>query len=235
MIGGNHYILVRDISNVNTGTISNNKPNSTDGPESGDKPTQAEIDYLLANNDKLGYTVYFSDNELTKIKKYLWQDIQNYRIEKGLPAYKTNTELEDFVGNVTSTETNLWKYESNLNAVTADQLAMYLPSLSKNGMDISDSFDIPNYYGHGEVGSSQPSSFNFKDRDPEHVATQIFNSFKESKDYNSMILGDNDQLAFAAIGLHYNWHGTSPKTSVGVVFIEVSGSSSKWESFYNVN
>ncbi|KJY59135.1 SLAP domain protein [Lactobacillus kimbladii] len=200
------------------------------------KPTQAEVDHILANNnDKLGYTVYFSDNELAEIKDYLWQDIQSYRVENGLPKYKKNNELDTFVSKVTYSSSTMNNYQSHINSTTAHQLASYLPSLAQNGMDVTDSFDVTNYYGQRMEGDELPKSFNFKDRNTKHVATQIFNSFKEQLDYNSIILGDNDKEAFASLGLHYEWHGASSRSSVGIVFIEVSGSSSKWSEYYNAN
>jgi hypothetical protein len=231
-IGDNSYILASDIEKG----IDNNVPKENiNDPEPPDKPTQAEIDYLLANNnDKLGYTIYFSDSELAQIKNYLWQDIQNYRVEQGLPAYKTNVELDSLISKICASSDKMWQYEQDLAGATKITLAPYLPTMNANGMDMTDTWIENNYYGHRIVGEITPKEFNFKDRNPEHVATQIFNSCKNDKSYyNKMILGHNDKAAFASLGLTYKWDGTY--SFVGIAFIEVSGTSAKWLNFYNAN
>lgn len=84
---GNKYISASDAIVLGETTPikpgnSNDKDNNQleDTASRRDKPTQKEIDKLLADNsDKLGYAVYFSDSELAQIRTSLWQKIQNYR------------------------------------------------------------------------------------------------------------------------------------------------------------
>ncbi|WEV52095.1 SLAP domain-containing protein (plasmid) [Lactobacillus sp. ESL0731] len=240
------YILASCVTTSNNPKLpsaNDNKQNngswSTDEngwatPSHQEKPTQSQIDHLLANNKySKEKTIYFSDDELTQIKDYLWQDIQNHRVENGLPKYKNSSEINDFLSKVTSSMTSMYTFESHLNETTAGQLATYLPNLAENGMNISDSFDDLDYYGRPLEGYSQPKAFDFNDRNPEHVAKQIFTSFKDDSDYNKMILGHGDKKAFAGIALYYDWKGDD--SAVGVAFIEVSGNSSKWNSYYAAN
>lgn len=177
--------------------------------------------------------IYFSDSELAQIKNYLWQDIQNYRIEKGLPAYKTNVELDSLISKICASSDKMWQYEQDLAGATKITLAPYLPTMNANGMDMTDTWIENNYYGHRIVGKITPKEFNFKDWNPEHVATQIFNSCKADKYYNELILGDNDKVAFASLGLSSKWKGNY--SYVGIAFIEVYGTSAKWLNFYNAN
>lgn len=206
----------------------NNNNTNFEKPEREEKPTQQEIDKLLANsNDKLGYPVYFSDSQLAEVKTHLWSKIQSYRIENGYPAYKSNSELDSFINTVSSTTENMFLYADAINSADFEE---HLPTLKSKGMNAIRSFDNYKYYGD-YMGA--PAIFNIKDRNPEHVATEIFNSLKADSYYNSAILGKNDKLSFGSLGLHYNWEGNF--STVGLVFIEVTGNSSEWTNYYNAN
>ncbi|RMC47878.1 SLAP domain-containing protein [Lactobacillus sp. ESL0225] len=232
-IGDNSYILASDTEKG----IDNNVPKENiNDPEPPDKPTEKEWQHILhryATEPDYDQIIYFSDSELAQIKNYLWQDIQNYRVENGLPAYKINAELDNLISKICSSSDKMWDYEQNLAGATKDTLAPHLPTMNANGMDMTDTWIEDNYYGRRIVGEITPKEFNFKDRNPEHVATQIFNSCKADKYYNKMILGHNDKAAFAGLGLVSHWGGNY--SYVGIAFIEVSGNSAKWLSFYNAN
>lgn len=236
-LGSNRYILT---SMATKNSVDNNngqnENGSTDNPTSNnkqpqlpgksDKPTQQEIDKLLANsNDELGYVVYFSDDQLAQVQQHLWEKIQKYRIENGYPAFKSDSELDSFIKKVSSTSDNMFSYADDINSA---DIGKYLPNLTSKGMNAVRAVDNYRYYGN-YLGA--PAVFNIKDRNPEHVATEIFNSLKSDDYYNRTILGKNDQLSFGSLGLNYYWDGRS--SCVGLVFAEVTGSSSDWANYYN--
>lgn len=210
------------VSNVPTQSTQNNANNSQSKAKS-DKPTQEEIDYLLKEK---GY-VYFSDKELAEIKDYLWEKIQNYRVENGYEKYKSNPELNAFIKKVSSSSDNMFLYSEDINN---QEVAKYLPTLASKGMNTVQAVDHYKYYGN-YIGA--PANFNLYDRNTEHVATEIFNSLKNDPFYESKIVGLFDKKAFASLGLHYNWDGTY--STVGLVFIEVAGTSTEWTNYYNAN
>lgn len=210
------------ISNVPTQSIQNNA-NSNQNESKNDKPTQKEIDYLLKEK---GY-VYFSDKELAQIKNYLWEKIQNYRVENGYEKYKSNQELDAFIKKVSSSSNNMFLYSEDINN---QDVAKYLPTLASKGMNAVQAVDHYKYYGN-YIGA--PANFNLYDRNTEHVATEIFNSLKNDPFYESKIVGLSDKKAFASLGLNYNWDGTY--STVGLVFIEVAGTGTEWSNYYNAN
>lgn len=235
---GKYYILISAISG-NATNIESEQPNisnnnkvdndtAKDEPGKAEKPTQKEVDRLLANsNDKLGYAVYFSDEQLNQVKSALWKKIQNYRLENGYSVYKSNSELDSFISKVSSSADNMFRYADDINS---SDIEKYLPTLTQNGMNAIRAVDNYKYYGN-YLGA--PAVFNIKDRNPEHVATDIFNSLKSDPFYNKTILGKDDKLSFGSLGLNYFWDGDS--SCVGLVFIEVAGSSPKWVNFYTTN
>lgn len=210
------------VSDVPTQSTQNNANNSQSKAKS-DKPTQKEIDYLLKEK---GY-VYFSDKELAQIKDYLWEKIQNYRVENGYEKYKSNPELDAFIKKVSSSSDNMFLYSEDINN---QEVAKYLPTLVSNGMNTVQAVDHYKYYGN-YIGA--PANFNLYDRNTEHVATEIFNSLKNDPFYESKIVGLFDKKAFASLGLNYNWDGTY--STVGLVFIEVAGTGTEWTNYYNAN
>lgn len=210
------------ISNVPTQSIQNNA-NSNQNESKNDKPTQKEIDYLLKEK---GY-VYFSDKELAQIKNYLWEKIQNYRVENGYEKYKSNQELDAFIKKVSSSSNNMFLYSEDINN---QEIAKYLPTLASKGMNAVQAVDHYKYYGN-YIGA--PANFNLYDRNTEHVATEIFNSLKNDPFYENKIVGLFDKKAFASLGLNYNWDGTY--STVGLVFIEVAGTGTEWTNYYNAN
>lgn len=231
---GSRNILVSDT--VNTGKIPahtsnsqlNNETSIDSEPGRAEKPTPSEVRKLLASgNDKVGYAVYFSDDQLAQIKRSLWQKIQNYRLENGYPIYKSNGELDNFISEVSSTSTNMFLYADDINS---SDIEKYLPTLAYNEMNAIRSVDNYRYYGNYR---GAPAVFNIKDRNTEHVAAEIFNSLKNDPFYSETILGKDDRLSFGSLGLNYYWDGNS--SCVGLVFIEVAGSSERWISYYNVN
>ncbi|AWM73080.1 hypothetical protein DKL56_00420 [Lactobacillus apis] len=232
---GNKYISASDAIVLGETTPikpgnSNDKDNNQleDTASRRDKPTQKEIDKLLADNsDKLGYAVYFSDSELAQIRTSLWQKIQNYRSSNGYAPYKSSSELDTFIAKVSSSTDNMFLYSEDINN---GDVAQYLPTLASNGMSAVQAVDHYKYYGN-YLGA--PAVFNIKDRNPEHVATEIFNSLKNDPFYECKILGLFDERAYGALGLNYNWDGE--RSTVGLVFIEVAGTSSDWTNYYNAN
>ena len=232
---GNKYISASDAIVLGETTPikpgnSNDKVNNQleDTASKRDKPTQKEIDKLLADNsDKLGYAVYFSDSELAQIRTSLWQKIQNYRSSNGYAPYKSSPELDTFIAKVSSTTDNMFLYSEDINN---GDVAQYLPTLASNGMSAVQAIDHYKYYGN-YLGA--PAVFNIKDRNPEHVATEIFNSLKNDPFYECKILGLFNERAYGALGLNYNWDGD--RSTVGLVFIEVAGTSSDWTNYYNAN
>ena len=234
-LGNNQYILTSVAKSGDTITTTEKDKNgdSTDKTDTwlsdrSDKPTPKEVERLLANsNDKLGYAVYFSDSQLAQVKNHLWDKIQSYRIEKGYPAYKSNPELDTFIKKVSSKSANMIIYADDINGA---DLEKHLPSLASKGMNAIRAVDNYKYYGN-YLGA--PAIFNIKDRNPEHVATEIFESLKNDDFYNRTILGKDDKLSYGSLGLNYYWDGRS--SCVGLVFVEVTGSSQEWIDYYNQN
>ncbi|RMC51041.1 hypothetical protein F5ESL0263_01625 [Lactobacillus sp. ESL0263] len=234
-LGNNQYILASTAksSGTTTNTEKDKTSDSTDKIDTwlsdrSDKPTPKEVRSLLANsNDKLGYAVYFSDSQLAQVKNHLWEKIQSYRIEKGYPAYKSNPELDTFIKKVSSKSANMIIYADDINGA---DLEKHLPSLASKGMNAIRAVDNYKYYGN-YLGA--PAIFNIKDRNPEHVATEIFESLKNDNFYDETILGKDDKLSYGSLGLNYYWDGRS--SCVGLVFIEVTGSSQEWIDYYNQN
>ena len=228
-ISASDAIVLGETTPIKPGNSNDKDNNQLEDTESRrDKPTQKEIDKLLADNsDKLGYAVYFSDSELAQIRTSLWQKIQNYRSENGYAPYKSSPELDTFIAKVSSSTDNMFLYSEDINN---GDVAQYLPTLASNGMSAVHAVDHYKYYGN-YLGA--PAVFNIKDRNPEHVATEIFNSLKNDPFYECKILGLFDERAYGALGLTYNWDGNY--STVGLVFIEVAGKSSAWRNYYNAN
>ena len=232
---GNKYISASDAIVLGETTPikpgnSNDKVNNQleDTASERDKPTQDEIDYMLSNiKNKNRELVYFSDSELSEIQTALWQKIQNYRSSNGYAPYKSNPELDTFIAKVSSTTDNMFLYSGDINN---GDVAQYLPTLASKGMNAVQAIDHYKYYGNYR---GAPAVFNIRDRYTEHVATDIFNSLKNDPYYESKILGLFDKKAFGALRLNYNWSGVS--STVGLVFIEVAGTSSDWTNYYNAN
>ena len=235
VLKGNKYINASDATVLGETTPitpgnSNDKDNNQleDTESKRDKPTQDEIDYMLSNiKNKNRELVYFSDSELSEIQTALWQKIQNYRSSNGYAPYKSNPELDTFIAKVSSTTDNMFLYSEDINN---GDVAQYLPTLASKGMNAVQAIDHYKYYGNYR---GAPAVFNIRDRNTEHVATDIFNSLKNDPYYESKILGLFDKKAFGALRLNYNWNGVS--STVGLVFIEVSGTSSDWTNYYNAN
>lgn len=232
---GNKYISASDAivlreTTPTTPRNSNDKDNNQlEGAGSRrDKPTQAEIDYMLSNIKNINREMaYFSDSELSEIQTALWQKIQNYRSFNGYAPYKSNPELDTFIAKVSSTTDNMFLYSEDINN---GDVAQYLPTLASKGMNAVQAIGHYKYYGNYR---GVPAVFNIRDRHTEHVATDIFNSLKNDSYYESKILGLFDKKASGALGLNYNWSGTS--STVGLVFIEVAGTSSDWTNYYSAN
>ena len=207
-------------------STSTSTPVENSNEEKRDKPTQEEIKQLLANNnDKQGYAVYFSNEELIQIKNSLWSKIQDYRVQNGYEPYKSDPELDGFINRVSSSTKNMFLYSEDINN---QELSKYLPNLESRGMRTVQAVDHYKYYGN-YLGA--PANFNIKDRNPEHVAAEIFNSLKADPFYEDKIVGLFDKKAFGSLGLTYNWDGNY--STVGLVFIEVAGTSKEWTNYYN--
>lgn len=207
-----------------------NKPNTGNNsdeqnPESSEKPTQSEINFLLKN----GY-VYFTDDEVNQIRNLLWTKIQNYRVENGYQPYKANAELDNFVNNLTVGD-KMFLYQSAVNSQDIGQIAPYLPSLKENGMQTTRGINKPIFYSITSPGFG--FIFDLKDRNLEHVATAMFDALKTSPETAKRIRGDKDNKAYGALAMKYFWNGTS--SSVGMIFIEVCGDNPKWNALYNLN
>ncbi|CAM3194414.1 surface layer protein [Lactobacillus bombicola] len=246
ILGNNHYILVSSAialdgsdkqvpseNNNNASEKDRNKDNKSNtgnnsdeqNPESSEKPTQSEINFLLKN----GY-VYFTDDEVNQIRNLLWTKIQNYRVENGYQPYKANAELDNFVNNSTIGN-NMFLCQSAVNSQDVDQIAPYLPSLKENGMQTTRGINKPIFYSITSPGFG--FVFDLKDRNIEHVATAMFDALKSSPEIAKRIRGDKDNKAYGALAMKYFWNGTS--SSVGMIFIEVCGDNPKWNALYNSN
>ncbi|WP_278954366.1 SLAP domain-containing protein [Lactobacillus apis] len=216
---GNNYIsasdaiVLRETTPITPRNSNDKDNNQLEGAGSRcDKPTQAEIDYMLSNIKNINREMaYFSDSELSEIQTALWQKIQNYRSFNGYAPYKSNPELDTFIAKVSSTTDNMFLYSKDINN---GDVAQYLPTLASKGMNAVQAIDHYKYYGNYR---GAPAVFNIRDRNTEHVATDIFNSLKNDPYYESKILGLFDKKASGALELNYNWSGTS--STVGLVFI----------------
>lgn len=212
-ISASDAIVLRETTPITPRNSNDKDNNQLEGAGSRrDKPTQAEIDYMLSNIKNINREMaYFSDSELSEIQTALWQKIQNYRSFNGYAPYKSNSELDTFIAKVSSTTDNMFLYSEDINN---GDVAQYLPTLASKGMNAVQAIDHYKYYGNYR---GAPAVFNIRDRNTEHVATDIFNSLKNDPYYESKILGLFDKKASGALELNYNWSGTS--STVGLVFI----------------
>ncbi|WLS85007.1 SLAP domain-containing protein [Lactobacillus apis] len=212
-ISASDAIVLRETTPITPRNSNDKDNNQLEGAGSRrDKPTQAEIDYMLSNIKNINREMaYFSDSELSEIQTALWQKIQNYRSFNGYAPYKSNHELDTFIAKVSSTTDNMFLYSEDINN---GDVAQYLPTLASKGMNAVQAIDHYKYYGNYR---GAPAVFNIRDRNTEHVATDIFNSLKNDPYYESKILGLFDKKASGALELNYNWSGTS--STVGLVFI----------------
>ncbi|RHW49250.1 hypothetical protein DS834_07915 [Lactobacillus bombicola] len=237
-IGRNNYILASDTEkygSIHSGTNeafgkgnSNSDAtsiNDVENPITSDKksPTQKEINYQLAN----GY-VYFTDDEIKQIHDLLWDKIQNYRTENGYNKYKQNSELDNFINNSVATSTGMYQYLSVINSQDYSKLSKELPMLTEFGMNAMRGIVNPTYYGN----DYDEYRFNLKDRNPAHVASDIFESLKQNPDLNKTIKGLGERNAFGSLRLRYEWNGTY--SCVGIVFVAVDGTSQEWINYYNL-
>lgn len=234
-IGRNHYILmsaakllddIKDKTPSKSNDQEEPKLNNPKSPESpSEEPTQAEINFAIKN----GY-VYFTNEQIKQIRNSLWEKIQNYRVKEGYQRYKSNSDLDNFV-NSTTIGNSMYTYQAAVNSQDIDQIAPYLSNLKSKGMQVMRGIDNPLFYsvtspGYGYI-------FDLKDRDPEHVADAMFNALQKDPEAEKRIKGYKDINAYGSLAMKYFWNGNS--SSVGMVFIEVSGNSPEWIDFYNAN
>ncbi|MDF7639109.1 hypothetical protein PT285_06805 [Lactobacillus sp. ESL0791] len=123
----------------------------------------------------------------------------------------------------------LYPYQWAVNFQNSANLENYLSELTDKGMNGMRGVDNPRFYG---IDYDEPS-FNLKDRNPQHVASSMFNALIKDPDVAKRFEGHKDDKAFGALSLNYEFDGSY--SCVGIMFIEVSSTSDNWANFYNAN
>lgn len=189
-----------------------------------------------ANRKKYGYKhVYFSDNELQRLEKRLWQDIQKYRESKGYPAFKTNAELTNLAQQAQVPGTAAYNRFSFKISQNTNDIKTFLPNLAAKGLNQAIGYVDPTAYGENHKGLLMGGDITHNGRTPEQAADAIFKVLKESDDFQSkMIYGWKEYKAYGALSVHYYYDKQATDGSaVGISFFTVDGTSPEWISAWN--
>lgn len=189
-----------------------------------------------ANRKKYGYKhVYFSDNELQRLEKRLWQDIQKYRESKGYTAFKTNVELTNLAQQAQVPGTAAYNRFSFKISQNTNDIKTFLPNLAAKGLNQAIGYVDPTAYGENHKALLMGGDITHNGRTPEQAADAIFKVLKESDDFQSkMIYGWKEYKAYGALSVHYYYDKQATDGSaVGISFFTVDGTSPEWISAWN--
>lgn len=191
-----------------------------------------------ANRKKYGYKhVYFSDSELQRLEKRLWQDIQNYRKSKGYSAFKTNPELTRLAQQSQVPGTAEFNRFNDKMSQNTDEIKSYLPTLASKGLDQAIGYVDSTAYGENYKGIYMGGDVSHSGRTPEQAADAIFEYLKNSDGFQSkLIYGWKEHNAYAALSVHYFYDKQATDGSaVGISFFTADGTSSEWINFWKNN
>lgn len=189
-----------------------------------------------ANRKKYGYKhVYFSDNELQRLEKRLWQDIQKYRESKGYTAFKTNVELTNLAQQAQVPGTAAYNRFSFKISQNTNDIKTFLPNLAAKGLNQAIGYVDPTAYGENHKALLMGGDITHNGRTPEQAADAIFKVLKESDDFQSkMIYGWKEYKAYGALSVHYYYDKQAiDGSAVGISFFTVDGTSPEWISAWN--
>lgn len=189
-----------------------------------------------ANRKKYGYKhVYFSDNELQRLEKRLWQDIQKYRESKGYTAFKTNAELTNLAQQAQVPGTAAYNRFSFKISQNTNDIKTFLPNLAAKGLNQAIGYVDPTAYGENHKALLMGGDITHNGRTPEQAADAIFKVLKESDDFQSkMIYGWKEYKAYGALSVHYYYDKQAiDGSAVGISFFTVDGTSPEWISAWN--
>lgn len=181
---------------------------------------------------KMNVYVYFTDTEVQQIEDRLWQDIQNYRVSKGYPAFKTSSELTNLAQQAQIPGTREFSRFSDTISQNINEIRAYLPGLTKLGMDQAVGYVDSTIYGLNHKGFVIGGDFTHKGWKPVQVADKLFDMMKNSEGIEPRVLyGWKKHNAYAALSMHYYWDGEG--SSVGISFFTADGTSPEWVSAWN--
>lgn len=182
-------------------------------------------------------SVYFTDDEVQQIEDRLWQDIQNYRVSKGYPAFKKNAELTQLAQQSQVPGTADFNRFSDKLSQNIGEIKTYLPGLASKGLEQAIGFVDSTAYGLNQKGFVIGGDFSHKGWTPTQVADKLFNAYKEADGFQSqLIYGSHQQYAFGALSVHYYAsHLGYSGNSVGISFFTVGGYNPEWINYWKNN
>lgn len=217
-------------SGINTNSDDSGVRYNTKKSSLVDGPMTAESEKLARK--KMNVYVYFTDTEVQQIEDRLWQDIQNYRVSKGYPAFKTSSELTNLAQQAQIPGTREFSRFSDTISQNINEIRAYLPGLTKLGMDQAVGYVDSTIYGLNHKGFVIGGDFTHKGWKPVQVADKLFDMMKNSEGIEPRVLyGWKKHNAYAALSMHYYWDGEG--SSVGISFFTADGTSPEWVSAWN--
>lgn len=216
-----------DSTNV-SGVRYNTKKSSMDNA-----PTLSAEDERIARKYK-NKSVYYTDDEVQQIEDRLWQNIQNYRVSKGYPAFKTNLELTNLAQQSQIPGTKEFNRFDTKYSQNTDEIKSYLPGLAALGMDMGKAEVDSNFYSVWSYWNTYMKSNIGKDT-PTEVADAIFEVLKrDDSRFSKMIYGWKEHHAYAALSVHYYVsHLGYSQNSIGISFFTADGTSPEWINAWN--
>ncbi|RVU71213.1 MULTISPECIES: SLAP domain-containing protein [Lactobacillus] len=182
-------------------------------------------------------SVYFTDDEVQQIEDRLWQDIQNYRVSKGYPAFKKNAELTQLAQQSQVPGTADFNRFSDKLSQNIGEIKTYLPGLASKGLEQAIGLVDSTAYGFNHKGFVMGGDFTHKGWTPTQVADNLFKTYKEADGFQSqLIYGSHQQYAFGALSVHYYAsHLGYSGNSVGISFFTVGGYNQEWINYWKNN
>lgn len=230
-------------SNSSSSTSSNKSDDNTNvsGVRYNTKKSSWDIAPILSAEDErfarkyMNKSVYFTDEEVQQIEDRLWQDIQNYRVSKGYPAFKTNLELTNLAQQAQVPGTREFQRFTDKISQNTNEIKAYVPSLAALGMDQAIGYVDSTIYGLNAKGFTIGGDFTHKGWKPAQVADKLFEMMKNSDGFESRLLyGWKERNAYASLSMHYYVsHLGYSGNSVGISFFTVDGTSPEWINAWN--
>lgn len=228
-------------SNTSTSVVTSNTSGTTDSTKqktpSGNTNTSSNTGSTSGSkgNKNVDY-IKFNESEVNQIQSYLWQKINEYRQSKGYPAYKTNSELTNFVNRALEEGTPEYQAVGYGNGTiqNTDTIGQFLPKLKALGMDSARSMTDLDAFGYG---SAKQFFLNLKERDPKKVADEIFNAYTKEDDSMNLrtLQGYKDKYAYASLKVKYNGDGTYSQRGLILNFTVVGSYAPDWISAWEKN
>lgn len=235
-----------------SGSSKSNSSNSTSSNKSNDDTNVSGVRYntkkssmdnaptLSAEDERIARkymnkSVYFTDEEVQQIEDRLWQNIQNYRVSKGYPAFKTNSELTNLAQQAQVPGTREFQRFTDKISQNTNEIKAYVPNLAALGMDQAIGYVDSTIYGLNAKGFSIGGDFTHKGWKPAQVADKLFEMMKNSDGFESRLLyGWKERNAYASLSMHYYvGHTGYSRNSVGISFFTADGTSPEWINAWN--